>query len=221
MNAILRSHSVVPPLVVLATTLLTSTLIAAPLNFQVNLVPGGSSRGHILAGATLQLNLSWDAAAIPPIAHDNRETRWGFENTAGSLTVTGSANSDGVYNASFSNTYLGKGAGWVTSSYSSWDSLDFPTMHFEIGGRKVRTGWLQAQFANSFFTPPGPFMPKAFTSAETTWGVLDFFVTAPNGIGDGFLYAKIASGSATQVPEPTALATASFALSLVAFRRRK
>ena len=92
-------------------------------------------------------------------------------------------------------------------------------MRFEIGDNTVRTGWLQAQFVNTFFNPPGPFMPKAFTAVEATWGDLGFLA---DGLGGGTLYAKIASGSATQVPEPATLATGCIALlSLAALRRRK
>ena len=101
MIAILRSAVVLSSSVILASTLLASLLGAAPLKYQVNFEPASTPRGHILAGATLQLNLSWDAAALTPTGLFDGETRWGFENTTGSLTVTGSANSDGVYNGSF------------------------------------------------------------------------------------------------------------------------
>ena len=201
----------------MAAALLAAPLDAAPLNYQVNMTAGSESPTHPLAGATLQLNISWDATALPPLNSSAQNTLWPVGNSIGSLTVIGSAASDGIYEAVFS---ISPTLSWYTTNdfQPFGDSLRFPQMSFQVDGDTVSTGLLQASFASSFFNAPYPFLPKAFDSAEATWNTLQFTSSGPiSG-----MIATVVSGFAVEAPEPATVPLIAIgAMSLVPFGRRR
>lgn len=146
--------------------LLASSLQAAPLHYKIDLVADSQPPAHPLDGANLQLNLTWDAAAVAPLVSGNGITIWHTTSTTASLTVSGSAAVDGVYAASFvpSQTLT-----WIIDNdVQGEDRFHFPVMRFQIGGATVETGILIAHFANTFLSAPHPFFPKPFTFADAT-----------------------------------------------------
>jgi len=219
MNATLRT-SVVVSSVLFATTFLAGLLSAAPLRFQIDLLAGsGTSPTNALRGAALQLNITWDAAELPPLPPFGEvDTRWAIGSTAASLTVTGSATADGVYEASFPTSPFPPH--WVATSQPQIDGLTVPQMRFEINGTSHQTSPLFVFFDSSFFNDPRPYVPKAFDNEDVLyWGTLD--ITRRTGPGSSVV-ATVVSGSATTVPEPASMALAGTSiLSLAALRRRK
>lgn len=200
--------------------LLEISLQAAPLRYQVNLLaePASHALSGPLAGANLQLNVTWDAAALVPHQSDASKTVWPTSNAVGSLTVSGSAAVDGVYIADFAPD---SSLSWINTDNapSIGDGTRFPAMSFQIAGERIVTGLLQATFADTFFSAPRPLQPKPFASADVTWSKLRFF---HSGFPQAGVDATVLSGFAEAVPEPSTLALGSIALlSLAALRHRK
>jgi len=193
--------------------LLASSLQAAPLHYQIDLVADSELPAHPLDGANLQLNLTWDAAAVAPLASSSSVTIWPTTNTTASLIVSGSVTVDGVYAASFVPS---PSLTWAIDNDSQGeDRLHFPVMRFQIGGKTVESGILFARFASTFFNGPSPFYPKPFTFTDATWNTVNFFSTAPSA----GVVATVVDASVVAVPEPATLALGFFALA--ALRRRK
>lgn len=220
MKAILRPHVGVSLTACVTAALLAVPLVAAPLHYQVNLLaePASHALSGPLAGANLQLNVTWDAAALVPHQSDPTKTVWPTSNAVGSLTVSGSAAVDGVYNANFATE---ASLSWTNTDNapSIGDGTRFPAMSFRIAGERIGTTFLQATFADTFFSAPHPFLPKPFASADVTWSKLRFFHL---GFFQAGVDATVLSGFAEAVPEPTAIAMGSIALlGLTALRRRK
>jgi len=217
MTGILRIASAISSAVMVVTILLGGSVYAAPLKYQIDLTAGSVvGVNHPLEGGTLQLNITWDAAELPPNSSNDAVTWWPWGKTSGSLTVAGSASSDGIYDAAF----LANAPAWALTDRTSsiGDSLEFPRMRFMVNGHTVRVSELRAFFDSSFINGVAPQFPKPFTTSEATW------LPPPQFQADGIgtLVATVVSGSATAVPEPSTLALGSFSLlSLAALRRCK
>lgn len=198
-------------------SLFASSLQAAPLYYKISMVADAQGAAHRLDGASLQLNLTWDASLLTPINSNDFETIWPNDNTVASMTVSGSTASDGKYAVSF-----------VSSPTLTWaidndvqgvgDLFRFPVMRFEIDGETIESGVLFAHFASTFFSSPHPFFPKPFTFADATWDTVNFSSIAPNS----GVIATVVDASVAEAPEPTALAMGGLGLVvLAALGRRK
>jgi hypothetical protein len=185
----------------IAATLHSSELSAAPLRYQINLAPTRVSPSHFLYGASLQLNITWNADASPPRQLSSTATIWPVGDAIGLLTITDSADVDGSYETDF---FRPEPFNWRTTN---GDSLQFPPMRFRVGGDALVITLLRARMPDTFFNSIAPFVPRAFSSSEATW-------SAPN--------FTVFSGSATAVPEPATLAASCFGLlGLAVLRRHK
>lgn len=217
MKAILRNCICALSATFMATALLTELLSAAPLQYQIDANVGSVFGDNPLENATLRFELTWDAAKLPPLTSHPVRTIWPAGDTSLRLTVSGSAGLDGVYDGSEFTKWPRR---WTTGSITKYDYLDFPAMHFDIGTNQIDINLFEVNFATTFFEPPHPYMPKPFSNAEVTViGKLDIDWF---GIRPAFLTPTVTSVSARLVPEPLALATASFAfMSVIAVARRK
>ena len=192
----------------LATLALTGTACsgaASPLIFQINMEVPANSPQMALRGASLQINGSWDYAALTPLAVNDHRTVWPSTNTIASLVVSGSQASDGVYAGLF---FASSDYGWILgNSIHSKHSIEFPLMSFNAGATTISAS-LRATFIEPLFNTDGAAHPQSFSSARAIWA-------SPNQLTN-------ISGFATLVPEPSSFALAAVAIaSLTALRRRE
>ncbi|MBA4104956.1 MAG: hypothetical protein C0485_04280 [Pirellula sp.] len=199
--------------------LFTSTTQAAPLRYRANLVAEALVAPHPLKGASLQLDLTWDAAPLTPISSSAEKTAWPSTNTQGSMTVSGSPAADGVYPASFPSPTLP----WTI--YNDFagvgDAIWFPAMRFQIGESRVDTSVLIVRLAETFFSGQHPFYPKPVSYSDATWSKVNFAARKPLTPLYG-VDAVVVSASIVAVPEPSTAAMSGLALAdLAGIRRRK
>lgn len=194
--------------------LLTSSIHAAPLRYQIELIADSELPAHPLDGANLKLDITWDASIPTPRSSSTFGTFYLATNSIGFLTVTGSATADGVYDATFIGSVY---SGWsIDNDLLGWDRFTFPLMSFEIGGKTVDAGILSVKLPNSFVTGPHPYLPKPFAYADGNWSTVGFRSYEPSSE----VTATVVAASVTAVPEPATAASLAIAgLGLLAFRR--
>jgi hypothetical protein len=202
-------------------SLIYGAVHAAPIYFQVNLKVGNESPSHPLAGASIQLNTTFDVSPLTPLedisAGDHRTTTWRTATSSISMDVTGSSSHDGHHVGALSSS---PSFPWELSNNhpTLGDYIEWPRFGFQLGTSAITFEPLRAMFGVNHFTNAGPLVPIEFDATDATW-------TTPH-IGalktDWSLSTSQVVGFATFVPEPAMLTTGSFALiSLTALRRRK
>jgi hypothetical protein len=187
------------------------------LHYQANLVAESLVALHPLNGASLQLDLTWDPSLLTPISSSASKTEWPTTNTIGTLTVSESMASNGIYTASFPFA-----APYTWTIYNDFpgvgDAKWVPRMRFQIGNQRVETSVPIVYLPDTYVSGQHPFYPKPVSYNDARWSKVTFDSRAPLAAVD----ATVVSASITTVPEASTAAMSGFVLlSLAALRRRK
>jgi hypothetical protein len=196
-------------------------VVAEPIVFSIGFDVDAPAQGNgsKVFGAHFDLSLQWDASSLTPTSNSSGAfggtwaTSWPLSNTTGSVTISGTASSDGVYPISeFSGSWR-----LVDDASGVADSVQFPTMSFLLDGTIAGMLNLRTNLRKDFFPmPPGILHPQPYSQ-------LDVLVNnAPEVIVEARrMTSRNMTSSAMSIPEPVCESLAWLAsLRIILCRRR-